>query len=174
METRRLIFELFPRGVNNIVWDYFASKFKNPFQKGLYGEYEACSYIFDRKHAAKALYGACAGGWLEIIKCMILNDVIDYEDLAMKAAFKYNQVEVVKFLLKHRPDFKFSRFSIEKCDMALVKLFPKRYVNLTRLLMNGLIEKNKKLLNMSWKNQMMNIFWIYIYHLVEQLLLEIS
>lgn len=130
METRRIVFELLPNGINNIVWDYFASKSKKPFQKGLYGEYEACSYIFDRKHAAKALYGACAGGWIEIINCLMLRGLHEFSNIAMKSATKYNQVEVVRFLLKYHNYETIPKnywdYLIKKYNLEMIKLFVKK------------------------------------------------
>jgi ankyrin repeat protein len=131
-QTKALVLIHLLADTANIVMGYFLAASKDPYEMGLLGNYELCSFLFDLKSATRAFNGACAGGWIEIIKCLRLNGVIDNKK-GIHAAAKNGQLEVIKFEeAKLIPSINFFP-SIYKSSLL------KGHVNIVNIVISGIV-----------------------------------
>jgi hypothetical protein len=98
-QTRKFIRPLFPNDISDIVIGYFDCKATDPYERGLFGSYESCALIFDVDPATRAFSGACAGGWIQIIKCLESKGLVSSKYHGILDAATNGQLEVVNLFM---------------------------------------------------------------------------
>ncbi len=97
-ETKLLLENYFPNAIVNDIFMYFCGKSTRPYHRGQAGEFEVCSQIIDEKSLQKAFIGACAGGWIELVQCLLLNGA-QITEKACIAACKFGHFDIVDLFL---------------------------------------------------------------------------
>lgn len=117
--------------ITNVVLAFFRAESRTAFARGQAGEFESCAFIFDMKQAKKALEGASAGGWIDLVECLILNGA-KIRKQALFEACKFGQTEMVQHLLQTKKCFGFDEIE-DAVENAVAIAIEQKHIEIVKL-----------------------------------------